>query len=109
MLPFDNLIVTVPNVTPQKFKDLMEWGVAAARRTVRRQRQVPADQRLQDRRERHRPRTAQMQSGTTITTPGTRIQSITLDNGTKIVENGAVVAGAPNGQPGHDELHRQQR
>ena len=29
MLPFDNLIVTVPNITPQKFKDLMEWGVAA--------------------------------------------------------------------------------
>ncbi len=29
VLPFDNLIVTVPNITPQKLKDLMEWGVAA--------------------------------------------------------------------------------
>ena len=64
---------------------------------VQRQRQVPADQRLQDRRERDRhAATAQAQTGTTITTPGTRIQSITLDDGTKIVENGAVVAGAPN-------------
>ena len=29
VLPFDNVLVTVPNVTPQKLKELMEWGVAA--------------------------------------------------------------------------------
>ena len=29
MLPFDNVLVTVPNVTPARFKELMEWGVAA--------------------------------------------------------------------------------
>ena len=29
VLPFDNVLVTVPNVTPARFKELMEWGVAA--------------------------------------------------------------------------------
>ena len=29
VLPFDNVLVTVPNVSPQKLKDLLEWGVAA--------------------------------------------------------------------------------
>ena len=54
-------------------------------------------------------KTAQVQNGATITTPGQRITAITLDDGTKIVENGALVAGAPERQPGHDELHGQQR
>ena len=31
VLPFDNVLVTVPGVTPAKFKELMEWGVAALR------------------------------------------------------------------------------
>ena len=30
VLPFDNVIVTVPNVTPRSFKELMEWGVGRA-------------------------------------------------------------------------------
>ena len=29
VLPFDNVIVTVPNVSAARFKELMEWGVAA--------------------------------------------------------------------------------
>jgi 5'-nucleotidase len=41
-------------------------------------------------------KTAQAQTGATITTPGQRITSLTLNDGTKIVENGAVVAGAPS-------------
>ena len=111
MLPFDNLIVTVPNITPQKFKDLMEWGVAA---------RTPDESNGNGKFPQisgfkivvsgiSTTATAQTQSGATITKPGTRIQSITLDNGTKIVENGAVVAGRAERHPGHDELHGQQR
>ena len=29
VLPFDNVIVTVPNVSAARLKELMEWGVAA--------------------------------------------------------------------------------
>jgi 2',3'-cyclic-nucleotide 2'-phosphodiesterase (5'-nucleotidase family) len=32
----------------------------------------------------------------TVTTEGTRVRNVTLDDGTKIVEDGVVVAGAPN-------------
>jgi len=97
VLPFDNVLVTVPGVTPQKFKDLMEWGVAARVAS-----ESTGDGRF--------PQisgfkivwslsgTPQVQTpnGTTITTPGTRIRSITLDDGTPIIANGAVAPGAPN-------------
>jgi 5'-nucleotidase/UDP-sugar diphosphatase len=95
VLPFDNVIVTVPGVTPAKFKQLMEWGVAA--RTTNenvgdgRFPQISGYRITVD-----LTKPAQVQTGTTITTPGQRITSLTLDDGTKIVENGALVAGAPN-------------
>jgi 5'-nucleotidase/UDP-sugar diphosphatase len=99
VLPFDNVLVTVPDVTPQKFKDLMEWGVAA--RTAN---ELQGDGRFPQisgfKIEWDLDGTPQEQTTAgatqTITTPGTRIQTITLDDGTKIVENGAVVPGAPN-------------
>ena len=98
MLPFDNVIVTVPNITPQKLKDLMEWGVAA--RTpdesngngkfpqISGFKIVVSGSPPPPRRRRRPARRSPSRAP--------RIQSITLDNGTKIVENGAVVAGAPN-------------
>lgn len=91
VLPFDNLMVTVPNVTPQKLKDLMEWGVAALPAGNGKFPQISGFKIVVS-----TAGTAQVQSGSTITTSGTRIRSITLDDGTKIVDNGAVVAGAPN-------------
>jgi 5'-nucleotidase len=98
VLPFDNVLVTVPNVTPQKLKDLMEWGVAARTATGGANGRFPqiAGFKLTW----SVSGTPQVQTGPplnqTITTPGTRVRSITLDDGTKIVENGAVVPGAPN-------------
>jgi 5'-nucleotidase/UDP-sugar diphosphatase len=99
VLPFDNVIVTVPNISPARFKELMEWGVAA--RTPNNVNSGTSNGRF--------PQIAGFKivaklSGTpqvqdanfNVTTPGTRIQSITLDDGTKIVENGAVVPGAPS-------------
>lgn len=92
VLPFDNVLVTVKDVTPQKLKDLMEWGVAALPATDGRFPQISGFKIVVD-----TTRTAQVQApnSTTITTPGDRIRSITLDDGTKIVENGAVAANAP--------------
>ena len=57
----------------------MGRGLAA-----RGQRQVPADQRVQITVDTSKP--AQVQNVATVTTPGQRITSITLDDGTKIVE-----------------------
>ena len=90
VLPFDNVIVTVPNVTRQQFKDLMEWGVAALPAANGKFPQISGFKLTVD-----TTRQAQVQTGSTITTPGQRITSLTLDDGTKIVENGAVVAGGP--------------
>ena len=70
VLPFDNVIVTVPNVTPAKLKELMEWGVAALPAGDGK---LPADQRLQDDR-RHRPSRRRSRAGSTVTTPGQRIR-----------------------------------
>jgi 5'-nucleotidase len=91
VLPFDNVIVTVPNVTAAKLKELMEWGVAALPAGNGKFPQISGFKLVVD-----TTRQAQVQSGSTVTTPGDRIRSITLDDGTKLVENGAVVAGAPD-------------
>ena len=69
----------------------MEWGVAALPAANGKFPQIAASRSTST-----RPSTAQVQTGGTITTPGQRITSMTLDDGTKIVEDGAVVAGAPN-------------
>jgi 5'-nucleotidase len=99
VLPFDNVIVTVPNISPARFKELMEWGVAA--RTPNsvnngspngRFPQIAGFKLTVD-----ITKQAQVQDAAlNVTTPGQRVTSITLDDGTKIVENGAVVPGAPN-------------
>jgi 5'-nucleotidase len=82
----------VPNITPARFKELMEWGVAALPAANGRFPQISGFKLVAS-----RAGVAQVQDAAfNVTTPGTRIQSITLDDGTKIVEAGAVVPGAPN-------------
>ena len=68
----------------------MEWGVAALPAANGKFPQISGFKLTVD-----TTRQAQVQTGSTITTPGQRITSLTLDDGTKIVENGAVVAGGP--------------
>jgi 5'-nucleotidase len=92
VLPFDNVLVTVPNVSPERFKELMEWGVAALPGANGRFPQIAGYKMTVD-----TTKTAQVQDAQfNVTTPGQRITSLTLDDGTKIVENGAIVAGAPS-------------
>jgi 2',3'-cyclic-nucleotide 2'-phosphodiesterase (5'-nucleotidase family) len=77
VLPFDNILVTVPNVSREQFKALMEHGVA---------RLPVADGRF--------PQIAGYSMVVNPAAPaGSRVVSITLANGTPIVANGAVVAG----------------
>ena len=92
VLPFDNVLVTVPNVTPQKLKDLMEWGVAALPAGNGK---FPQISRVQDRRS-TRPRPRRSRPARRSPRRASASPSFTLDDGTKIVENGALVAGAPN-------------
>ena len=91
VLPFDNVIVTVPNISAARLKELMEWGVARTPTGDGRFPQISGFKIAVD-----TTKTAQLQDTSgNVTTPGQRITAITLDDGTKLVENGAVVAGAP--------------
>ena len=66
VLPFDNVIVTVPNVTAAKLKELMEWGVAALPAGNGKFPQISGYKLVVD-----TTRQAQIQTGSTVTTPGT--------------------------------------
>lgn len=79
VLPFDNVIVTVPSVSAAHFKELMEWGVSSAPATNGKFPQISGFKLVYS-----------------VSAPaGQRVSAITLDDGTKIVEGGSVVAGAP--------------
>lgn len=91
VLPFDNVIVTVPNLSAARLKELMEWGVSRYETADGKFPQISGFKLVVG------PGTAQLQDTSgNVTTPGARVRSITLDDGTKLVENGAVVAGAPS-------------
>ena len=92
VLPFDNVIVTVPNVTRAKLQGAD--GVGRRPRCPAANGKFPQISGFKMTVD--TTKTAQVQDGSNVTTPGQRITSLTLDDGTKIVENGAVVAGAPS-------------
>jgi 5'-nucleotidase len=92
VLPFDNVIVTVPNLPAARLKELMEWGVARLPTADGRFPQISGFKIAVD-----TTKTAQVQdTAGNVTTPGQRITSITLDDGTPLVTAGAVVPGAPS-------------
>ncbi|MEP4535535.1 MAG: choice-of-anchor I family protein [Cyclobacteriaceae bacterium] len=77
---FTNIVSVVESVTPAKFLELMEWGVAEAPTENGRFPQI---------------------AGFEITydqgyPSGDRVVSITLEDGTEIVKDGSIVEGAPN-------------
>lgn len=83
-LSFANIVVNVPNVTPDKLKALLEHGYAG-----------PSTSPLGGAEGRF-PQIAGMRIVyDTSKTAGSRIVSITLDDGTRLVDGGIVVAGAP--------------
>lgn len=90
--PFSNFVATVPDVPREQFKQILENSYSNVENADGRFSQVAGftvEYSLSG--------TAQvidLESGL-ITTEGTRVQSVVLDDGTVIVENGAVVAGDP--------------
>lgn len=91
MVPFANFVTMVPNVSPEQLKSLMEHGVAAVQTGGGQFAQVAGMTVVYDLRG-----TAQSATSAGVVTPGNRVRSITLDDGTPIVIDGEVVAGAPD-------------
>ena len=94
VLPFDNVMVTVPNVSVAQLKSLMEWGVA---RTPSGDGRFPQISGFRMNVSTNSAYTPQAQSGTTVTTPGSRVRDLWLVNadgtdGEQLIANGAVVS-----------------
>lgn len=90
ILPFSNFLTVVEAISPAQFKQIMENAVSA----------LPGGGRFAQiagfTYEYDLTGAAQvLDADGNVTTPGTRIRTITLDDGTPIVANGSVVAGAP--------------
>jgi carbonic anhydrase/nucleoid-associated protein YgaU len=89
--PFANYATVVEGVSPTQFKEIMENAVSQVEEAGGRFAQIAGFTLVYD-----RAGTAQaMDDDGNIVTPGTRVQSITLADGTAIVQDGAVVEGAP--------------
>lgn len=91
VLPFDNIVVRVPAVPREQFKELLENGYAFLPGANGRFAHISGAQV-----EVSTACTAQVVgAGGVISTPGSRVREVTLDDGTKIVDDGAVVPGGP--------------
>ncbi len=93
ILPFANFVSIVPGIPREQFKEIMENCVSVAPTADGRFAQIAGFSMVYDPAE-----TAQvLDDDLGVVTPGTRVRSIILDNGTVIVADGAVVPGAPVG------------
>ena len=88
---FTNILSVMEDITPTQLKAIMEWGVASAPSLDGRFPQIAGFEIVYD------------QTGISIavadgaiTTPGTKVLSIKLNDGTELVKNGMVVDGAPS-------------
>ncbi|ACK64907.1 5'-Nucleotidase domain protein [Rippkaea orientalis PCC 8801] len=92
MLPFSNFLSIVPDISPTQFKEILENAVSRVQNTDGRFAQIAGFEFIYD-----ISATAQtVDNNGNVLTPGDRIRSVQLSDGTVIVENGTVVAGAPN-------------
>lgn len=91
MVPFPNFVSIVEDVTPEMLRNLLENAVSNVENTDGRFAQVAGLEFTYD-----ASGTPMVIEDGVITEPGTRVQEITLDDGTPIVTGGAVVPGAPN-------------
>jgi len=90
ILPFANFVTIVPNVTRAQLKEILENAVSRVAFVDGRFAQVAGFRFTWD-----AARTAQvLDASLNVLTPGDRVRDVTLDDGTVIVQGGAVVAGA---------------
>lgn len=91
MLPFPNFVVIVPEIPPLQFKQILENAVSRVEFVDGRFTQVAGFRFTWD----PQGRPQEVDDEGNVLTPGTRVRSVTLNDGTQIVANGNVVAGAP--------------
>lgn len=89
--PFSNFVTIVQDIPPAQFKEIMENAVSQVEEVGGRFAQVAGFTFTYD----LTGTSQEVDDAGTVLTPGTRIQSITLDDGAAIVQDGAVVEGAP--------------
>jgi 5'-nucleotidase len=98
MVPFPNFVTVVPDISREQFKEILENTVSRTQPGdtpggTGRFAQIAGFSMIWS-----GSGTAQVLDGDgNVTTPGTRIQDVVLDNGTVIVSGGSVVAGPPIG------------
>ena len=91
IVPFPNLLAIVPNIPAAQLKEILENAVSQVNVLDGRFAQVSGVEFTWD-----PAGTAQvLDSSGNVTTPGTRIREVSLNNGTVLVTGGAVVSGAP--------------
>ncbi len=90
MVPFPNLVAIVPDIPAAQFKEILENAVSRAEHGAGRFPQIAGFTFNWD-----PTGTAQvLDDDGRVVTPGTRVRSVRLDDGTWLVRDGAVVAGA---------------
>jgi 5'-nucleotidase len=89
---FGNFVSIVPSIPPAQFKEIMENAVSRAPLADGRFAQISGFTLVYD-----PAQTAQVvDNAGNVLSPGSRVREIRLDDGTYIVQNGAVVPGAPS-------------
>ena len=93
ILPFSNFITIVPDITPESLKEIMENAVSRVEFTDGRHAQIAGFTLVVD-----TAGTAQViDAGTgNITTAGSRVKCIILDDSTYLVKDGVIEPGAPD-------------
>jgi 5'-nucleotidase len=91
--PFLNFVAMVPDIPPAQFKEIMENAVSRVEFVDGRFAQIAGFSMVYD--PAGTPQLIDVTTGA-ITQAGSRVVEIRLDDGTYIVQNGAVVAGAPS-------------
>ena len=92
VFPFSNFVCVVPGIPPHQFKEIMENAVSRVEFTDGRFAQISGFKIKYDK----DARAQVVNDSGIVQTTGNRIFEIQLDNGTYIVQNGAVVSGAPS-------------
>jgi 2',3'-cyclic-nucleotide 2'-phosphodiesterase (5'-nucleotidase family) len=92
MVPFANFLTIVPDIGPAQLKLILENAVSRVEFVDGRFAQIAGFELVYD-----AAGTAQViDENGVVTTPGTRVVDVTLDDGTPIIEAGTVAAGAPS-------------
>jgi len=89
MLPFANFVTIIPEVPPTQFKEILENAVSRVEFADGRFAQIAGFRFVWD--PAGRPQALDAEGN--VITPGTRVRSVVLDDGTGIVQGGVVVPG----------------